>query len=315
MKKKAILKDLWIVVLDIIAVNLSYFLAIFIRFYRNGMYQGSGLNYVESFYRIAPWYTVVAIVIFFLFRLYGGMWVYAGLNDMNRIIFASLTASVVHVIGSLIFVKRMPITYYVIGAVLQLVFLIIIRFSYRVFIVEKKRMRRETKIPAVVIGSGDLARKVIKHLLDNTPYKPTVILSRTDIGRTLDGISVLALDQVNKAEGKIVFIADEELDGETRDKLNSIATEVKDYTGALSNLTGDVPVTGLMEKISSPVTIVIEEKEKNYKNGIEVLEDLHTKYIITDIKADKITVSLKPDDGMGYLKQHAEETGEEISFF
>lgn len=81
MKKKAIIKDLWIIVLDIIAVNLSYYLALFIRFYKNGVFHGTTAKYLDSFYHIAPWYTVIAIVIFFAFKLYGGMWVYAGLRS------------------------------------------------------------------------------------------------------------------------------------------------------------------------------------------------------------------------------------------
>lgn len=315
MKKKAILKDLWIIVLDIITVNLSYYLAIFIRFYRNGMYQGSGNKFVESFYHIMPWYTVLAIAVFFLFKLYGGMWVYAGLNDMNRIISGSLCASVLHVVGSLIFVRRMPITYYIIGAVLQLGFLIVIRFGYRVLLVEKKRLRRETKIPAVVVGSGELGRRVIKHLQDNTAYRPEVILSSSDVGHTMDGVPVLGMDQIERTEGRVVFIADKELSSADKEKIQSLAAEVQDLTGALSNLTGDVPVTGLMERISSPVTLAIDGQEKTYKSGTEALADLHTKYIVTKVGGDKITVELKADDGLAYLRQHTEETGEELSFF
>ena len=315
MKKKAIIKDLWIIVLDIIAVNLSYYLALFIRFYKNGVFHGTTAKYLDSFYHIAPWYTVIAIVIFFAFKLYGGMWVYAGLNDMNRIIGGSLCASVIHVIGSLAFVARMPITYYIIGAVLQLVFLVVIRFSYRVLLVEKKRLRRETKVPAVVVGSGDLGRRVIKHLQENTAYKPEMIISETGAGQTLDGIPVLGMDQIERTEGKIVFIADKELSAADKEKIQSLASEVQDFTGALVNLTGDVPVTGLMERISAPVTLVIDGQEKKYKSGTEALADLHTKYIVTKIAGDKISVELKADDGLAYLRQHAEETGEELSFF
>ena len=70
-----------------------------------------------------------------------------------------------------------------------------------------------------------------------------------------------------------------------------------------------------MERIDSPVALIIDGKEKMYKNGTEALSDLHTKYIVTEIKGEKITIKLKSDDGMAYLRQHAEETGEELSFF
>ena len=80
----AVRKDLWIVVLDIIAVNASYLLALLIRFFVNGAFRPIVTNsYLPAFWQFAPFYTVACIVIFIAFRLYGGMWTYAGLNDMK----------------------------------------------------------------------------------------------------------------------------------------------------------------------------------------------------------------------------------------
>ena len=316
LKKKAVLNDLWILVLDIIAVNLSYYLALLIRFFVNGEFRPTVKYYLTDFAHFAPFYTIIAIAIFFLFKLYGGMWMYAGLNDMNRIIVGSLTASVIHVVGTLIFIRRMPITYYVIGAVLQLVFLIIIRFSYRVLLVEKKKLKREEFIPAMVVGSGELGRKVIRHLEENTPYRASVIIGEGS-GRTMDGIPVVGMEELEKVKDKVkaIFIADKELKDTDREKLKATGVDISDFTGALTNMTGAVPVTGLMESIVSPVTVVIDGKENTYKNGSEALANLHTKYLVTGIKGDKLKIELKPDDGMAYLRQHKEETGEELSFF
>ena len=53
--------------------------------------------YLTAFWQFAPFYTVLAIAVFAAFRLYGGMWRYAGINDMNRIILANLCTSVVQI--------------------------------------------------------------------------------------------------------------------------------------------------------------------------------------------------------------------------
>ena len=45
--------------------------------------------YQTDFLKFAPFYTILCILVFAIFRLYGGMWRYAGINDMNRIIGAS----------------------------------------------------------------------------------------------------------------------------------------------------------------------------------------------------------------------------------
>ena len=89
--KDFIKNGLWIVILDILAVNLSYLLALYIWFFVNGEFRVSVGYYVDYFWRIAPVYTVLAIAAFALFKLYGGMWRFAGLNDMNRIITAKAT--------------------------------------------------------------------------------------------------------------------------------------------------------------------------------------------------------------------------------
>ena len=125
------LKDLWVIILDIIAVNASYYLALLIRFYVNSQFRPTVSYLLGDWARFAPFYTVLCIVIFWAFKLYGGMWQYAGLNDMNRIILANVVTTVVQVAGTLIFIRRMPITYYAIGAVLQFVFIVTIRFSSR----------------------------------------------------------------------------------------------------------------------------------------------------------------------------------------
>ena len=100
--------DLWIILLDIISVNAAYFLALLVRFFVGGKFYASlrELPYIYS--RFAPYYTVICLIVFFLFRLYGGMWKYAGLNDINRIVIACSITAVIQVIGTLLFVQRMP---------------------------------------------------------------------------------------------------------------------------------------------------------------------------------------------------------------
>ena len=140
-------KDWLILVLDIIAVNAAYFLALLLRFYVNYEFRPTVSFYLTDFLTFAPFYTVLCIAVFFFFRLYGGMWQYAGINDMNRIIGASVVTAVLHVVGTALFIRRMPITYYIIGAILQFLFITLIRFGYRIWLVEKKKIasRASTK--------------------------------------------------------------------------------------------------------------------------------------------------------------------------
>ena len=55
-------------IFDIFAVNFSYFIALVIRFYFNSEFNSYGLVYIPAFQKIAPWYTVACILIFWIFR-------------------------------------------------------------------------------------------------------------------------------------------------------------------------------------------------------------------------------------------------------
>lgn len=313
--------DMIIMLLDILAVNAAYFLALLTRFYVNHEFRPTVTHYLEYFTRIAPFYTIAAVAIFFLFRLYGGMWYHAGLNDMNRIALANVCASVLHVAGSLIFGMRMPITYYVIGAFLQFLLTTLIRFSHRIISMEKFKIARGKMqtVPALVVGSGDLGSKVVRHLENNTPYQ-TVAIAGRDIGRTLDGIPVISTDEIAdavKAKNiKAVFIADRDLSKAQRDAISEAVQglEVQDFTAQLSNMTGFLPVSGLMEVIEGPVTIEVDGRETRYASGLECLSSLEGEYRVQSVQAQKVTLKKAQADD-SWMKVYQEQTGLDVSYF
>ncbi len=320
----SIAKDLWIVLLDIIALNASYFLALLIRFYVNGEFRATVNYLIGDWAKFAPFYTVLSLIIFACFKLYGGMWRYAGINDMNRIIGASLATTVVQVIGTALFIRRMPITYYVIGAILQFLFMSLIRFGYRILLVEKKKVssRNVPTVPTMIIGAGETARKAIHHLED-TPFRATVVVDEKSAGKSLDGVNIVADFSSALSLVRAVFIADPNLKAEKRkeikDKCDEAGIELQDYTGYLSNLGGKIPTSSLLELINGPVKLVIDGKETVYNTGEEAIASLKDRYDIKSISGAKIELA-KPSSTayVGYdawAQQHKEQTGEDVSFF
>ena len=316
----AVAKDLWIVLLDIIAVNAAYYLALIIRFFVGGELRAVAVErYMPAWMGFAPWYTIMAIIVFMGFRLYGGMWRYAGINDMNRIIGANVVTTVLHLAGTSIFFTRMPWTYYVIGAVLQFFLVVLIRFGYRVFLVEKTKLKKVEKLPALVVGSGELGRKVVKHLEENTPYRAVAILSTSRAGRNLDGIPVVGLDEMESQMSKVraVFIANKDLTNEQRKKIKAVAgdREVNDFTGALTNNTGFLPVSALLSLVSGPVTLIVEGKEQKYESGAAALESLKDRYDVKSIKGATIELVKGKDWSKSFAVDYKAVTGEDVSFF
>ena len=286
-------RDLWVVLLDIVAVNLSYYLALLIRFYVNFQLRPVAVDrYLPAWESFTPWYTLLSLIIFACWRLYGGLWRYAGINDMNRIILASLSTALLHVLGTTIFYTRMPWTYYLIGALLQFLFLTIIRFSYRVLLVEKKRLRRGQKVRCLVVGSGENGRRVVKHLEEEGTFEPVAIYSSsthsTSSSSLMDGIPVvgeLKLENVGA-----VFIADPLITTEERARIRKAAdaagADVQDYTGFFSNLGGRLSLTELLSTIHGPFTISLDGKDTRYEDGAAALESLKEKYEVKSIEGD-----------------------------
>ena len=159
--KKIDWKDLLIVFQDIVAVNFSYLFALVVRFYENGLVSYNLGNYLPYFLNFAPFYTVIAVAVFAYFKLYNGMWRYAGINDLNRVIIANVITTIVHVAGTLLFVKRMPISYYILGAVIQFILILYIRFIYKFVQMEKGKIIERGTHDELISKGGAYADLVI----------------------------------------------------------------------------------------------------------------------------------------------------------
>ena len=189
-----ILKRVALVLLDAIIMNGSYYLALLIRFYFGGSFRTEKVEelYLPAFQKFWPWYTVLAIIAFALWGLYSRRWKHAGLKEFNRLLAANLCTVVIMVVGTLIFIERMPVTYYVIGAVLQLTLTALVRFAYRFWILEKARL---TKQPIkVIVGTGLAANHVISTINTSTP----VIVDGKKYSSAEDALVKIGADRVVK---------------------------------------------------------------------------------------------------------------------
>ena len=289
--KQTIKSDLWIILLDILAVNLSYYLALLIRFYVNFQFRPTVSYYLTDFATFAPFYTVLCIAIFCFWRLYGGMWRYAGINDMNRIIVANLCTVVVQVLGTILFIRRMPITYYVIGALLQFFFIALIRFAYRLVVIERGKLKGKPNAKnAVVVGTGDVGRLVLKQVEDSPAYRPIAIvdLSGSMTGKMLDGVPVYGVGDVERVidehDIRALFIGEAEMDGTLRNRMKAIAEKKNisftDNTGYLTYTGENEEVVAVPAKASNKVIPFSPPDISEAEIG-EVCEALRSGWITT----------------------------------
>ena len=285
----------WIMLMDIIAVNGAYLLALLIRFYVHFKFTSGVGDFREYYLQFTPYYTVLCIITFAICGLYDGMWRYAGLDDMNRIIVANVITAVIQVAGTRLFVNRMPTSYYLIGGFLQFLLIAVIRFSYRFLQVRKRRgdKLKTWTIPAMVIGSGDTGRGFIRYLEDRSPFQVVVIVGE-DSGKTMDGIPIVDFGSIPtqiKYQGiQTVFIADDSLTREKKDEIRQAAkgVELRDYLEYLSDLPGCMPLNALMGIVDGPVTVTVDGVERDFSTLQECVSVLSDRYEVKRISGAKI---------------------------
>lgn len=242
--KNALRRDFWILLLDVVAVNLAYYLALAFRVAVNNMggIFGSPSDvpvYFSAFYRIAPIYTVLCIVVFFLFKLYGGVWRFAGINDMYRILASWVVTTVMQILVSYFVMKtigftrsRMPGTYYMLGCMLQLLFVTAIRFGPKT-VADEKRRRVKKADKALVVGAGELGQQTVKMLQSGVNYDVSFIVDTEDehVGLLLDGIPVYGLQTLKmlleKNDIKCIFLAEPHLSDTDRKTISAVCSELK----------------------------------------------------------------------------------------
>lgn len=331
-----VLLRLALAVFDVFAVNVSFYLAILTRFYVANEFHSVAAGYVNAFISFAPYYTVFCLAVFACFRLYSGMWRYAGLNDMNRIVLANLVAFAGQIIGSLLFVRRMPITYYVIGSVTQFILIAASRFGYRLVVMEMGRLKKGEKpaFRAMIVGSGETGRIVLKQMERENAAIPVCVLNYRagTFGTLLDGVPVVSgVENLQSAAKKyqisLVILADSLMPSEVREEIKDLCRkanlEVQDFSGYFQNGTADLTLKALAERCSGALELVIDGKSQKFADGEQALMSIAGKYIVKSVSAKRDTLMIElhsskvvPNDlNENWVKDQEKTTGEEISFF
>ena len=186
--------SLGLLLYDALAVNAAYFLALWLRY--DMRYSAIPPEYLAAFLRFAPVYTAVCLAVFFLLRLYNSLWRFASFNELARSLGATAITCVFHWVGMNAFVCRMPVAYYVIGALGQFLMVTAIRFAYRFIRLLSASRRKNARAVhnAMIIGAGAAGQAVLRELKTSEAADavPRCIIDDdpNKWGRTIDGVPV-----------------------------------------------------------------------------------------------------------------------------
>lgn len=264
MKDKKILHwhkvSIWLAIYDIVAVCISYFAGLWIRF--DCRYTQIPENYFQAYLRFIPFYALICLAVFVVLRLYNTIWRFASYNELGRVMTSSVITTIIHIAGMNIFFGRMPISYYLFGTMIQFVMVLGIRFSYRFILLERgKRTSYVKKADAkrvMVIGAGAAGQMILREIMHSSETEDRVYCIIDDNpnkwGRDIEGVPVIGgreeiLRGVQKYGIEKIYVAiPSSTAEEKRDILNickETGCELKNLPGVYQFVTGEVSVKAM----------------------------------------------------------------------
>ena len=245
---------------DIIAINLSYFLALWLRY--DCKFSLIRHEFLHAWMRFVPIYTVFCLVVFWVLRLYRSLWKYASYSELMHLILATIITGVFHTVGITLIFNRMPISYYMIGITLQFVAMAIIRFSYRFYILMSSQRKEDEKGRVMVIGAGNAGQSLIVDIKRSKELNDKVCCVIDDDpnkwGRYIDGVPIVGgrdtiLEYVEKYRIQKIYLAMPSATAEQRRDILNICKEtnceLKNLPGMYQLVSGEITVSK-MKKVS-----------------------------------------------------------------
>lgn len=153
---------------DVLAVCLAYFLALLLRFDMN-LSEVPALYLDTWVYSIGP-YALCCVTVFWALKLYNSVWRFASYVELMRILLAAGIMILIQLCWTvLIFSVKMPLSYYVWGALLHLVFTLSIRFSYRFLMMERRHLKTNIARyePIMLVGAGKAGQMILRDINQN----------------------------------------------------------------------------------------------------------------------------------------------------
>lgn len=254
---------IYLAVYDAIAVNAAYFLALWIRF--DCRYSEIPEVYLSSYLKFAPWYTIFSVVIFWLLRLYKSIWRFASYSEFVRVVSATVITGLFHTIAITFAVRRMPISYYMFGILIQFLLTAGVRFSYRFVLLERGRKEKEEESSyyrIMLVGAGSAGQTILREMSRAREIKGKICCIIDDNsnkwGRYVDGVPVVGgrddiMVNVKKYKINQIFFAIPSASAEDkRDILNickETGCELKILPGIYQLVTGEIALSK-MRKVS-----------------------------------------------------------------
>ena len=230
------LRQLGLVVVDIIGILLSLYGSLFLRF--NGLIDKDFLNNLNHIVIVL---VAVDIIIFVVSKLYHSLWEYASMSEARNIVFATMFSSFINIIICELTGYTQPRSCYFIFFMLITMLVGGIRFLYRFarlyrnyyFNMQNKGRKRDR---VLVIGAGRSGEKTLREIENSSKVSKEVVCfiddDKNKHGRTLHNIMIYGgrdkiIEAVDKYHVDEIFVAMPSVDKKEIAEILNICKETK----------------------------------------------------------------------------------------
>lgn len=190
-------RALILVALDVILINSSIMVGLFLRFSLDDTYLRIPTKDMTRYNSSALAITIIFIATFYLFKLYNSLWRYASINELVSIVLATTISTVLSYGYGLLLGIPMPRSIYIISWMLIMLSVGGVRFSYRIYWVSYYLGKKEKYAlkNVLVIGAGSAGALIIKEMHKNKElgYYPVGIIDddKYKKGKFINNVQVL----------------------------------------------------------------------------------------------------------------------------
>ena len=265
-QKKKVIQHWYVIAIclmgfDILAIHFAYFLALWLRF--DGRYSQIPVFYLNGYFCSVSIYALVALGVFWFFRMYRSMWRFVSYPELFRFGAGTLAASILYCVVMMLTGYRMPLSYFVWGAVLQAVLVVGIRMSYRVVLYLKSlsgNKEEDGLLRVMVIGAGDAGQLILRDIRNAEKVKEKAVCviddNRNKWNRFMEGVPIVGgrediLASVEKYHVHKIYLAIPSASASVKRDILSICKEtdceLKQLPGMYQFMTGQVSVKAMKD--------------------------------------------------------------------
>lgn len=193
--KKLLIRRIFIIMCDVVIILISSGMGLLLRF--DLEYSKIDTKFIESIWDYQPINILITFLIFYLFKLYHSLWIFAGITEMQNVFSACVVASGAQLIGMKLLNYNVPRSYYFLYGGVLLLLTVGSRFAYRLLRTTIRKYKNIGEITKVmVIGGGEAANIIIKEIKSSEHVNNTVVKCIIDDapekqGKYIQGIKVV----------------------------------------------------------------------------------------------------------------------------